>query len=226
MGLICTLLLCSALHVSSRVCRLSMCFVTAASNLRSVIFDIEPMSFHDAKGVAGNIIPAIASTNAIIAGLQVAQAVHLLGKLSRCAALTCFALLCLALLLISLSHSLSPIRSLLVFVSLVWRRGEVLAKETCKAVFCQRFPTRRGYYLQPIESSPPSDTCYVCSSNQQTLEVRNGKCDKTHANSVFSINLCTHIGATSSCRSTPRRGAWETSSRESSRAGWGWWSPP
>ena len=33
--------------------RLSMCFVTAASNLRSSIFDIPVMSFHDAKGVAG-----------------------------------------------------------------------------------------------------------------------------------------------------------------------------
>ena len=63
--------------------RLSMCFVTAASNLRSSIFDIPTMSFHDAKGVAGNIIPAIASTNAIIAGLQVAQAIQLLGKTSR-----------------------------------------------------------------------------------------------------------------------------------------------
>lgn len=63
--------------------RLSMCFVTAASNLRSSIFDITTMSFHDAKGVAGNIIPAIASTNAIIAGLQVAQAIQLLGKASR-----------------------------------------------------------------------------------------------------------------------------------------------
>ena len=62
---------------------LSMCFVTAASNLRSSIFDIPTMSFHDAKGVAGNIIPAIASTNAIIAGLQVAQAIQLLGKKSR-----------------------------------------------------------------------------------------------------------------------------------------------
>lgn len=47
----------------------------------------------------------------------------------------------------------------------------MLSKETCKAVFCQRFPTRRGYYLQPVESAPPSQACYVCSSQQQTLEV-------------------------------------------------------
>ena len=34
-----------------------MCFVTAASNLRSSIFDIAPMSFHVAKGVAGKSSP-------------------------------------------------------------------------------------------------------------------------------------------------------------------------
>mmetsp|Transcript_23168 Transcript_23168/g.33967 ORF Transcript_23168/g.33967 Transcript_23168/m.33967 type:complete len:628 (-) Transcript_23168:232-2115(-) len=64
-----------------------MSFVTAASNLRSRVFDIEPMSFHDAKGVAGNIIPAIASTNAIIAGVQVAQAMHILSQMSADVAL-------------------------------------------------------------------------------------------------------------------------------------------
>ena len=38
---------------------LSMRFVTAASNLRSHVFAIEPLqSFYTAKGIAGNIIPA------------------------------------------------------------------------------------------------------------------------------------------------------------------------
>ena len=58
---------------------MAMRFVTAASNLRSHVFGIEPLqSFHDAKGIAGNIIPAIATTNAIVAGLQVLQAFHIL----------------------------------------------------------------------------------------------------------------------------------------------------
>ena len=54
---------------------LAMRFVSAASNIRSRIFGIEPKNFHDAKGIAGNIIPAIAATNAIVAALQVMQAI-------------------------------------------------------------------------------------------------------------------------------------------------------
>ena len=68
--------------------KFSMRFVTAASNLRSRIFHILPMSYHDAKGVAGNIIPAIASTNAIIAGLQVAQAIQIICYKNEGKALT------------------------------------------------------------------------------------------------------------------------------------------
>jgi ubiquitin-like 1-activating enzyme E1 B len=53
----------------------SMRLVTAASNLRSHVFQIEPLqSYYSAKGIAGNIIPAIATTNAICAGLQILQA--------------------------------------------------------------------------------------------------------------------------------------------------------
>ncbi|KAL3780881.1 hypothetical protein ACHAW5_001348 [Stephanodiscus triporus] len=76
----------------------AMRFVTAASNLRSYVFGIEPIqSMYDAKGMAGNIIPAIATTNAIVAGLQVLQVFHVLraqldvkknggegGKLKEC----------------------------------------------------------------------------------------------------------------------------------------------
>ena len=58
---------------------LAMKLVTAACNLRSNIFSITPLqSEYAAKGIAGNIIPAIATTNAICAGLQVLQAFHIL----------------------------------------------------------------------------------------------------------------------------------------------------
>lgn len=57
---------------------LAMRFVSAASNIRSRIFSIAPLNFHDCKGIAGNIIPAIATTNAIVAGIQVLQAVKVL----------------------------------------------------------------------------------------------------------------------------------------------------
>jgi ubiquitin-like 1-activating enzyme E1 B len=58
---------------------LAMQFVYAAASLRSSIFGIEQLSAHDTKGVAGNIIPAIATTNAIVAGIQVLQAMKMLG---------------------------------------------------------------------------------------------------------------------------------------------------
>jgi len=53
-------------------------FVTASANLRSHIFGIETRSKFDIKQMAGNIIPAIASTNAIIAGMLVLQAIYVL----------------------------------------------------------------------------------------------------------------------------------------------------
>jgi ubiquitin-like 1-activating enzyme E1 B len=49
----------------------AMRFVAAAANLRGSVFKIESLTFHDVKGVAGNIVPAIATTNAIVAGQQV-----------------------------------------------------------------------------------------------------------------------------------------------------------
>ncbi|KAI9930513.1 E1 ubiquitin-activating protein uba2 [Aspergillus wentii] len=53
-------------------------FVAASANLRSTIFGIEPKSKFDIKQMAGNIIPAIATTNAMTAGLCVLQAVKVL----------------------------------------------------------------------------------------------------------------------------------------------------
>ena len=73
-------------------------FVTASSNLRSYAYGIETKTRWEVKGLilppiavsvtdrmaclemAGNIIPAIATTNAIISGLIVLQALHLLKK--------------------------------------------------------------------------------------------------------------------------------------------------
>ena len=49
-------------------------FVTSASNLRSHIFGIALQSKFTVKQMAGNIIPAIATTNAMTAGLCVMQA--------------------------------------------------------------------------------------------------------------------------------------------------------
>ncbi|KXZ51045.1 hypothetical protein GPECTOR_14g32 [Gonium pectorale] len=58
---------------------LAVDFVTAASNLRSICYGIPEQSLFDAKGMAGNIIHAIATTNAIISGLIVTEAIKLLA---------------------------------------------------------------------------------------------------------------------------------------------------
>ncbi|KAG8996744.1 E1 ubiquitin-activating protein uba2 [Tulasnella sp. 427] len=53
-------------------------FVTATANLRAVAYAIENKTRWEVKEMAGNIIPAIATTNAIISGLIVLQALHIL----------------------------------------------------------------------------------------------------------------------------------------------------
>ncbi|KAH4262472.1 ubiquitin-activating enzyme E1-like [Parastagonospora nodorum] len=59
-------------------------FVAAAANLRSHIFGIETRSKFDIKQMAGNIIPAIATTNAMTAGLCVLQAFKVMrGQLNK-----------------------------------------------------------------------------------------------------------------------------------------------
>ncbi|KAK7055294.1 hypothetical protein R3P38DRAFT_2846239 [Favolaschia claudopus] len=55
-------------------------FVTATSNLRSAAYGIEGKTRWEVKEMAGNIIPAIATTNAIVSGLIVLQALQILRK--------------------------------------------------------------------------------------------------------------------------------------------------
>ena len=56
-----------------------------AANLRMHIFSINMKSRFDIKSMAGNIIPAIATTNAVIAGLIVLEGLKILsGKIDQC----------------------------------------------------------------------------------------------------------------------------------------------
>lgn len=56
-----------------------MAFVAAAANLRAHVFGIPMTSLFKAKEVAGNIVPAVATTNAIAAALVAIQAVNCLA---------------------------------------------------------------------------------------------------------------------------------------------------
>lgn len=55
-------------------------FVTAAANLRAHVYGIQEQTRFETKQIAGNIIPAIATTNAIVAGLVTMQALHVLSE--------------------------------------------------------------------------------------------------------------------------------------------------
>ena len=54
-------------------------FVTACANIRMYIFNIGQKSRFEVKSMAGNIIPAIATTNAVIAGCIVMEGLKILN---------------------------------------------------------------------------------------------------------------------------------------------------
>ncbi|XP_016439296.2 SUMO-activating enzyme subunit 2 [Nicotiana tabacum] len=58
--------------------QLAVEFVTSAANIRAASFGIPLHSLFEAKGIAGNIVHAVATTNAIIAGLIVLEAMKVL----------------------------------------------------------------------------------------------------------------------------------------------------
>lgn len=63
----------------------AMDFVTSAANFRAHIFGIASKTRFDIKSMAGNIIPAIATTNAIIAALIVMETLKVLaGAIDQC----------------------------------------------------------------------------------------------------------------------------------------------
>eukprot|EP00405_Crypthecodinium_cohnii_P017732 CAMPEP_0206451690 /NCGR_PEP_ID=MMETSP0324_2-20121206/19493_1 /ASSEMBLY_ACC=CAM_ASM_000836 /TAXON_ID=2866 /ORGANISM="Crypthecodinium cohnii, Strain Seligo" /LENGTH=573 /DNA_ID=CAMNT_0053921623 /DNA_START=73 /DNA_END=1794 /DNA_ORIENTATION=+ len=62
---------------------LAMDFVHCAANLRMENYRIGRLSRWDAQSIAGAIIPAVASTNAVVAGLEVVQLMHVLAEAAK-----------------------------------------------------------------------------------------------------------------------------------------------
>ena len=124
-----------------------MRLVTAAANLRGSVFGIEPaQSYYSAKGIAGNIIPAISTTNAIVAGMQILQ---------------CFQVLKAQMLMVQANNEGEgvqppPLTNL---------------REHCKYVNCVRNPTRNGLYLTAGELERPNPKCFVCKKATVPLQL-------------------------------------------------------
>jgi len=59
---------------------LAIDFVTAASNLRAFNFSIDMETKFKIKEMAGKIVPAISSSNGLVAALQVSEAIKLLAR--------------------------------------------------------------------------------------------------------------------------------------------------
>ncbi|KAJ3694064.1 hypothetical protein LUZ60_009544 [Juncus effusus] len=63
--------------------QLAVELVTSAANIRASSFGIPLQSLFEAKGIAGNIVHAVATTNAIIAGLIVVETIKVLNSDSK-----------------------------------------------------------------------------------------------------------------------------------------------
>ena len=57
-------------------------WITSASNLRALNYEIIPSDFYTTKGIAGKIIPAIATTTSIVAGLIIIEMLKYLESVS------------------------------------------------------------------------------------------------------------------------------------------------
>ena len=53
-------------------------FITSAANMRMFCFNIQQQSFNEVKNMAGNIVPAIASTNSIVSGIEIIEMIKYL----------------------------------------------------------------------------------------------------------------------------------------------------
>lgn len=128
-------------------------FVASAANLRSHIFGIQQHSEWEIKEMAGNIIPAIATSNALTAGLCVLEAFKIMRAQLSTANGTAY-----PATNNHLSHTVNG-------------REEPLLGGA-KMVFLNSRSTERMITIQGL--SPPNPTCPICSSTYAKLSVQAG----------------------------------------------------
>ena len=132
---------------------LCMRFITASANLRSIVFGIQPIqSYYSAKGIAGNIIPAIATTNAIVAGLQILQ--------------------CFQVLKAQIEHKKKRHEQSNGSDNNNNNEDELTTLyDYCSYVNCIRNPTRNGLYLTAAKLEHRNPKCFVCSKATISLKI-------------------------------------------------------
>lgn len=57
-----------------------MKFISSACNLRCSVFGLNMQTEYEVKEVAGNIVPAIASTNSMVSGIEITESIKLLQR--------------------------------------------------------------------------------------------------------------------------------------------------
>jgi len=134
--------------------RTALDFVVAASNLRAHVFSIPLQSTFGVKQIAGNIVHAIATTNAMAAGLEVLELMKIV---------TISAEKQIQDPEISKPADWNDAQSGEWEAPLIDNpayKEELLKRCTSTSIFLE--PTRKGYVLVPVKLEPPSKKCAVC----------------------------------------------------------------
>lgn len=119
-------------------------FVTAVSNLRSECFAIERKSRFDVKSMAGNIIPAISSTNSVVGGLIVLQALSILRNFPETRE---------------------------QFDSMFKEDQAKLVHESCKQIYLKKIGINSKPVISSYELESPNPQCIICSSRSAEIDV-------------------------------------------------------
>eukprot|EP00917_Polyrhabdina_sp_WS-2016_P018548 GHVP01039852.1.p2 GENE.GHVP01039852.1~~GHVP01039852.1.p2 ORF type:complete len:445 (-),score=80.87 GHVP01039852.1:112-1446(-) len=127
----------------------TMDFVTAAANLRMTNFHINRKSRFGIQEIAGSIIPAVASTNAIVAGVQSSMALNFFDWIE------------------SFPKWKEQIGTAELDI-------ESLAKHNVKFVWIKQHALGR-FVLLPQPLSPPNPNCYVCQDSSVDVVLRISK---------------------------------------------------
>ncbi|XP_069486598.1 ubiquitin-like modifier-activating enzyme 6 isoform X1 [Ambystoma mexicanum] len=104
-------------------------FITAASNLRAKMYNIEPADRLKTKRIAGNIIPAIATSTAAVAGLVSLELIKIVAGHPFEAYKNCFLNLAIPIIVFTETAEVrkTPIRNGITFT--IWDRWTVYGKE-------------------------------------------------------------------------------------------------